>query len=59
MLTLTRRNALLTAAVAGAAFGLQAPMEPTCDVRFRSRDLWPGGCDKALNHVGLFRSYLT
>jgi nitrile hydratase subunit beta len=41
-----------------AAHGMQAPMEPTCDVRFRSRDLWPDSCDDALNHVGVFQSYL-
>ena len=38
--------------------GMQAPMEPTYDVRFRSRDLWPDSCDDALNHVGVFQSYL-
>ena len=41
-----------------AGHGVQAPMEPTCDVRFRSRDLWPDSCDDALNHVGVFWSYL-
>jgi nitrile hydratase len=41
-----------------AGHGLQAPMEPTCDVRFRSRDLWPDSCDDALSHVGVFWSYL-
>jgi nitrile hydratase subunit beta len=41
-----------------AAHGMQAPMEPTCDVRFRSRDLWPDSSDDALNHVGVFQSYL-
>jgi nitrile hydratase subunit beta len=41
-----------------AGHGMQAPMEPTCDVRFRSRDLWPDSCDDALNHVGVFQSYL-
>jgi len=37
---------------------MQAPMEPTCDVRFRSRDLWPDSSDDALNHIGVFQSYL-
>jgi nitrile hydratase len=37
---------------------MQAPMEPTYDVRFRSRELWPDSCDDALNHVGVFQSYL-
>ena len=37
---------------------MQAPMEPTYDVRFKSRDLWPDSCDDALNHVGVFQSYL-
>jgi nitrile hydratase beta subunit len=32
--------------------------EPTYDVRFRSEDLWPGSCDAALVHVGVFESYL-
>jgi len=41
-----------------AAHGERAPMEATCDVRFRSRDLWPDSCDEALNHVGVFQSYL-
>lgn len=41
-----------------AGHGMQAPMEPTYDVRFRSRDLWPDACDDALNHVGVFQSYL-
>jgi nitrile hydratase len=41
-----------------AGHGMQAPMEPTYDVRFRSRDLWPDNCDDALNHVGVFQSYL-
>jgi nitrile hydratase subunit beta len=41
-----------------AGHGMQAPMERTCDVRFRSRDLWPDSCDDALNHVGVFQSYL-
>ena len=41
-----------------AGHGMQAPMEPTCDVRFRSRDLWPDSSDDALNHVGVFQSYL-
>jgi len=41
-----------------AGHGMQAPTEPTYDVRFRSRDLWPENCDDALNHVGVFQSYL-
>jgi nitrile hydratase len=41
-----------------AGHGMQASMEPTYDVRFRSRDLWPEACDDALNHVGVFQSYL-
>jgi nitrile hydratase subunit beta len=41
-----------------AGHSMQAPMEPTYDVRFRSRDLWPDSCDDALNHVGVFQSYL-
>ena len=41
-----------------AGHGMLAAMEPTCDVRFRSCDLWADGCDEAVNHVGVFRSYL-
>lgn len=41
-----------------AAHNMQAAMEPTYDVRFRARDLWPDSCDDALNHVGVFQSYL-
>jgi hypothetical protein len=41
-----------------AGHGMQAPMEPTYDVRFRARDLWPDACDDAMNHVGVFQSYL-
>lgn len=41
-----------------AGHGMQASMEPTYDVRFKSRDLWPDACDDALNHVGVFQSYL-
>lgn len=40
------------------AHGVQAQDEPTYDVRFRSEDLWPGGADAALVHVGVFQSYL-
>ncbi len=41
-----------------AGHGMQAPTEPTYDVRFRARDLWPDSCDDAFNHVGVFQSYL-
>jgi Nitrile hydratase beta subunit len=37
---------------------MQAEMEPTYDVRFRARDLWPDTSDEALNHVAVFQSYL-
>jgi nitrile hydratase subunit beta len=40
------------------AHGVQAQDEPTYDVRFRSEDLWPDSSDRALVHVGVFRSYL-
>ncbi|MFL6663620.1 MAG: nitrile hydratase subunit beta [Rhizobacter sp.] len=40
------------------AHGVEAQDEPTYDVRFRSEDLWPGSCDAALVHVGVFQSYL-
>ena len=32
--------------------------EPTYDVRFRSEELWPGGAEPSLVHVGIFESYL-
>lgn len=41
-----------------AGHGMQAPAEPTYDVRFRARELWPDSCDDAFNHVGVFQSYL-
>jgi nitrile hydratase beta subunit len=40
------------------AHGVHSADEPTYDVRFRSEELWPGSCDPALVHVGLFESYL-
>ncbi len=40
------------------AHGVAAQDEPTCDVRFRSADLWPDSSDDALVHVGVFVSYL-
>jgi nitrile hydratase beta subunit len=40
------------------AHGIEAQDEPTYDVRFRSEELWPGGADAALVHVGVFQSYL-
>lgn len=40
------------------AHGVQAADEPTFDVRFRARDLWPDASDDALVHVGVFQSYL-
>jgi hypothetical protein len=33
-------------------------MERTWDVRLRSTDHWPDSSDEALNHVGVFQSYL-
>ncbi len=41
-----------------AAHNMQAEMEPTYDVRFRSRDLWPDTSDEALNHAAVFQSCL-
>jgi nitrile hydratase len=40
------------------AHGVAAEDEPTYDVQFRSRDLWPNASDDALVHVGVFQSYL-
>jgi hypothetical protein len=33
-------------------------MERTWDVHLRSTGHWPDSSDKALNHVGVFQSYL-
>ena len=40
------------------AHGVHADDEPTYDVRFASRSLWPDAADDAFVHVGLFESYL-
>jgi len=40
------------------AHGVAAEDEPTYDVRFNSRDLWPDASDQAFVHVGVFQSYL-
>jgi nitrile hydratase subunit beta len=40
------------------AHGIDAADEPTYDVRFASRDLWPEASDEASVHVGVFESYL-
>lgn len=42
-----------------AAHGLESPRQRTFDVRFRSSDLWPGGCEEADVHVGVFHAYLS
>jgi len=42
-----------------AGHNMQAEIEPTYDVRFRARDLWPDASDEALNHcIPYFKSYL-
>ncbi|HUB15609.1 MAG TPA: SH3-like domain-containing protein [Acetobacteraceae bacterium] len=41
-----------------AGHGMEAPTEPTYDIRFCARDLWPDSSDDAMNHVGVFQSYL-
>ena len=41
------------------AHGVPAEDEPTYDVRFRARELWPDAADDALVHVGVFESYLA
>ncbi|MEJ0067747.1 MAG: SH3-like domain-containing protein [Pseudomonadota bacterium] len=38
--------------------GMPITNEPTYDVRFSSRDLWPDSSDDAFVHVGVFQSYL-
>ncbi|MSQ57854.1 MAG: nitrile hydratase subunit beta [Limnohabitans sp.] len=40
------------------AHGIHADDEPTYDVQFRSKELWPDSADDALVHVGVFESYL-
>ena len=40
------------------AHGVPSEDEPTYDVRFASRDLWPDAADEAWVHVGVFQSYL-
>ena len=41
-----------------AAHAMEAEFEPTYDVRFHSKELWPDSSDDALIHVAVFRSYL-
>ena len=41
-----------------AGHNMPAEIEPTYDVRFCARDLWPDTSDEALNHVAVFQSYL-
>ncbi len=57
-----RANSLYGLAIRRGVFimdeGLEAQHEPTCDVRFRSANLWPDTCDEALVHVGVFESDL-
>jgi nitrile hydratase len=40
------------------AHGVDAADEPTYDVRFDTRELWPDSSEAALVHVGVFQSYL-
>ncbi len=40
------------------AHGIAAADEPTYDVRFDTRELWPESSDAAFVHVGVFESYL-
>jgi nitrile hydratase len=42
-----------------AAHNMQAAMEETYDVRFRSSDIWGGVCDDSYNYAQLFQSYLV
>ncbi|TDR92975.1 nitrile hydratase subunit beta [Enterovirga rhinocerotis] len=41
-----------------AAHNMQAAMEATYDVRFRSSDIWNGACDESYNYAQLFQSYM-
>lgn len=38
--------------------GIGGEWQPTFDVRFDSRELWPDSSDRAFVHVGLFAGYL-
>ena len=40
------------------AHALEAADEPTYDVRFDTRELWPDSAEAALVHVAVFQSYL-
>jgi len=40
------------------AHGVAASPEPTYDVRFDARELWPNAAEAAFVHVGIFESYL-
>ena len=40
------------------AHALEAADEPTYDVRFDARELWPDSAEAAFVHVGVFQSYL-
>ena len=40
------------------AHGVGAADEPTYDVRFQHRELWPDAAEPAIVHVGVFQSYL-
>jgi nitrile hydratase len=40
------------------AHGVEAADEPTYDVRFDTRELWPDAAEAAFVHVGVFESYL-
>jgi nitrile hydratase len=40
------------------AHGISSDDEPTYDVRFDTRELWPESSDAAFVHVGVFESYL-
>jgi nitrile hydratase len=41
-----------------SAHAMEAPQEPTYQLRFRARELWPGDCEEADVYVDLFESYL-
>jgi len=41
-----------------SAHAMEAPAEPTCQVRFAASELWPGDYESADVYVDLFESYL-
>lgn len=41
-----------------SAHAMDAPLEPTYQLKFLSSDLWPGSCEPSSVYVDIFQSYL-